>query len=341
MRRVIAVAGVLALAASTGGCSVASHGTYRMTAYFARTPSLYERSRVKVMGADAGTITSIRTDGSRVRVELSIDRGVPVPANARAAIVSVDTLGERTIVLYPPWRPGTAAAAPGAVIPENRTDLPVEIDDALAAFTKLTEAIDPARVGSLTKAGAQALRGQGTTINGALQSTAALTHDLAGQDQRLVHLAQGLRTLAAGLNSKDRDLGTTIDSFAGASAMLADERDRLRAFLAGMVAMVKKSGALITSYQETLPNAAADLSDVVMTLKAGSGSLTQIITSLSRFADVAVKSWDRRDHVAVIRLVLDATVRAWLQPLFTALGWGRVPCVPGDPALANCKAGRR
>jgi ABC-type transporter Mla subunit MlaD len=184
--------------------------------------------------------------------------------------------------------------------------------------------------------GATSLNGKGQDLNSTLQATATLTHNLAGQDQRIVRLAQGLHDLAVALNSTDRNLGATIDSFSTASGMLADERDRLRSFLAGMASIIRKSGALITAYQETLPGTAANLSDIVMTLKAGSDSLTQIIKMLSRFADVVVKGWDRKNHVAVIRIVLNATVRAWLQPLFDAMGWGRVPCVTGDPAQANC-----
>ena len=84
------------------------------------------------------------------------------------------------------------------------------------------------------------------------------------------------------------------------------------------------------------PATAADLSNIVMTLKSGSGSINEVIRSLSRFADVVVNSWDRKNHVAVIRLQLTATVRAWLQPIFTAMGWGAVPCPAGSPALADC-----
>ncbi|NED55657.1 hypothetical protein G3I24_32835, partial [Micromonospora aurantiaca] len=48
-------------------------------------------------------------------------------------------------------------------------------------------------------------------------------------------------------------------------------------------------------------------------------------------------AWDRRNHVATIRIVVHGTVRAWLQPLFTAMGWGTIPCLKGEPALADCQ----
>ncbi|XVQ06345.1 MCE family protein [Spirillospora sp. CA-255316] len=338
MKRLIAIALSLAVTASAGGCAVTGRGGdgYRITVYFARTTSLYEQSRVRVMGADAGSITAIATERDRVRVELAIDEEVPVPRDARAVIASANALGERYVELRPAWRPGLAKAPPGMVIPVQRTELPVEIDDALAAFARLNRSIDAQRLGSAVSRGADGVQGHGRDVNDALRGTATLTQNLAAQDQRIVKLAEGLRMLAADLNHRDRRLGELIDSFSTTSRALAEERTRLNGFVEGLAGAVRKSQVLVTAYQETLPSTVADLSDIIMTLKSNAGSLEQAIDALGTFADVAVQAWDRRNHVATIRLVVHGTLRAWLQPLFTAMGWGTVPCLDGQPALANC-----
>ncbi|MDL4814300.1 MCE family protein [Actinomadura opuntiae] len=345
MRRTAAVTAALALAAATGGCTVTSGGgTYKLTVYFAKTPSLYERSRVKVMGADSGTITSIEDQQTRVRVELAVKRSVPVPADVHAAIASDDALGERYVLLHPVWKPGMPRAASGAVVPQSRTELPVEIDDALAAFAKLNRSIDPKELGSAFHRGADGLRGHGGDVNVALGATSRLTSELAGQDQRIVSLAKNLRSVAASLNGRDEQLSRLLASFSTTSSTLAGERTKLRDFVAGLAAAIRKSDVLITGYRETLPGAVADLSNIVLTLKGNAQGLNQAIQGLGQFADVAVKAWDRKQHVATIRVLVHATLRTWLQPLFTAMGWGTVPCIPDNPALGNCvpngKAGR-
>lgn len=341
MTRLVALAAALLLAAATGGCSVLpdGSGTYRITVYFARTPSLYEESRVKVLGADAGTVTSITDEQTRVRVELEVDRDVPVPRDVTAAIASANALGERFVSLEPAWKPGMPKAAPGTVIPQERTRLPVEIDDALNAFAKLNRSIDPRALGSAVGRGADAVRGHGTDINRALNDTSQLTGDLAAQDKRIVSLAEGLRSLAATLNDRDRRLEELLTSFSTTSRSLSEERTRLRDFVAGLAAAIKKSGVLITAYQETLPDAVTDLSNIVLTLKGNARALNQTIASLEQFMKVADQAWDRENNVVTIRAVLNGTVRAWLQPLFTAMGWGTVPCLRGNPALANCVPG--
>lgn len=345
MKRVTAACLALAVLTSAGGCSVlpGDTGTYRLTAYFAKAPSLYEKSRVQVMGSDVGSITDISVDGdgTRVRVQMTVDANVPLPADVHAAVVSANTLGERNIVLWPPWKPGLAKAAPGAVIPQQRTELPVEVDEALAAFDKLNEAIDPDQLGRLAKSGADGLEGHGGDINSGLRATANLADGLAGQDEKLVRLAGGLRTLAADLNRKDRQLTGTIKSFSEASRMLAAERADVQRFLAGLAEAMRESGTLITAYEETLPGTVADVSNIVLTLKTNSASLNEAVLGLSKFVDAAIEAWDPKRHVATVRILVHATARAWLQPLFDAMGWGRVPCLDGDKAVANCGAAGR
>ncbi|GAA3973273.1 MCE family protein [Actinomadura viridis] len=338
MKRLIAAALAVAAAACTGGCTVIGSGgdPFKITVYLDRATSLYEQSRVKVMGADAGSVTSIRTERGRVRVELAVDAGVPIHRDARAVVESANALGERYVELRPAWSPGRPRAASGMVIPRERTELPVEIDDALAAFARLNRSIDADRLGAAVSGGAGSLRGHGGDINDALRGTATLSRNLAAQDQRIVKLAEGLRGLAADLNHRDRRLGELIGSFSTTSRTLAEERTRLNGFVEGLAAVIRKSEVLVTEYRETLPATVADLSDIVMTLKANAGSLEQAIDALGRFADVAVQAWDRENGAVTIRLVVHGTLRAWLQPLFTAMGWGTVPCLRGEPALADC-----
>ncbi|MEV4284994.1 MCE family protein [Nonomuraea bangladeshensis] len=337
MRRLAAVLTVWALLAS--GCSVLGAQPYRLTAVFSAAPALYEQARVKVMGLDAGYVESIRVDGDRVRVSLLVDREVPLPADVRAVVAPQNTLGERNVVLHPPWRPGDRRIAAGATIPLERTELPVEIDDALDAFTKLTDALDSDKLGETAGDLARSVRGRGKTINNAIADTAELTGTLAKQDQQLVDLAKGLNKIATTLNERESQVTGAIDSFSEASAVLAEERRRLRGFIAGMADFVRRGDVLIEQYSTRLPQAAGTLAELVLTMRANSESVARAVKGAADFADVLVDSWDRKHHVLKIRVVLNALTRAWLQPLFDALKLGPVPCLPGG--LSNCPFERR
>ncbi|MEV0592193.1 MCE family protein [Nonomuraea cavernae] len=329
---VILLAGALLIA--TGGCAPLGARPYRLTAIFSKAPALYEQARVKVMGLDAGYVERIRIEGDRVRVELSVDPEVPLPADVQAVVASQNTLGERNVVLYPPWKPGDQRIAAGATIPLERTDLPVEIDDALDAFTKLTDALDADKVGDVAGDLADGLRGRGKTINNALADTAKLTSTLARQDQQLIDLAKNLNKLATSLNRRQGQVTDAIDSFAEAGAILAEERGRLRGFVSGMAGFVRRGDVIIEAYSARLPQATSTLAELVLTVRANSASMAQAVKGAADFADVLIDSWDREHHVLKIRVVLNAMSRAWLTPLFDALNLGKVPCLPSG--LSNC-----
>ncbi len=323
-----------ALTLGLGGCSATGGGGYPVVVYFEKTPALYEESRVKVMGSNVGVVEDLRVEDDKVRVRLRVDSKVPLPAEVRATIAAESAIGERSVILFPAWKPGDERAAPGTVIPVERTEPAVEIDEALSAFTDLAESVDPRKLSRVIETGADLVEGRGDSINRALSTTSELADDLAAQDEQLVSVAKGLRDLSSSLNSRDEKLRRLIDSFATTSGQLADERTRLRSFLVGLETLIRKGDVIVTAYREKLPSTLAKSSNLVMTLKANSASLSQTIIGLARFTDLAVGTWDRKNDVAAIRVHLNATLRIWLQPIFDAMGWGEVPCL--EKPLGNC-----
>jgi phospholipid/cholesterol/gamma-HCH transport system substrate-binding protein len=338
VRRLLPALLAAVMLVACGGCTLLDDEPYRLTAIFSKAPSLYEQARVKVMGLDAGYVESIRIDGDKVRVELSVDRDVPLPAGVKAVVAPQNTLGERNVVLYPPWKPGDRRIASGSTIPLSRTDLPVEIDDALGAFNKLTDALDTDTLGDVAGDIATGVRGRGKTINDAIADTAGLTGTLAQQDEQLIGLAKSLDKLATGLNKRQDQVTGAIDALAQTSAILADERQRLRTFISGMAGFVRRGDMIIEAYSERLPQATTTLAELVLTVRANSESMAQAIKGTADLADVLIDSWDRKQHVLRIRVVLNAMTRAWLTPLFDSLNLGKVPCLPAG--LSNCPSER-
>ncbi|RAY16979.1 hypothetical protein DPM19_02100 [Actinomadura craniellae] len=325
----------LGLLLSAGGCSVlGTPGGYRVVVYFTKAPSLYEKSRVKVMGADSGDVKDVRIEGRKVRVELLVDDHVPLPADVRATIAAESAIGERSVILYPPWKPGMKRAAPGAVVPVDRTEPPVEIDEVLNSFTDLADSLDPTKVRGLLHTGAELLDGRGKSVNDALATTTDLASGLAAQDEQITAAATGLRDLATSLNKHDAGLRRLIDAFSATSAQLADERTRLKNLLVGLTTLIRKGQVVVTAYRETLPTTVSQASSLVMTLKANSAALSQAMVGLARFTDAMENAWDRKTHTIAVRVQLNATLRIWLQPIFDQMGWGRVPCL--DKPIGNC-----
>src|SRR3954453_9680743 len=97
------------------GCSLlgGGGGTYQLVAWFPRAVSLYPSSQVRVLGLPAGSVDSIEIIGTQVKVSMSMNSDVPVPANVRAVITPQSLIGERYVQLPPAGREGQPKAPDG------------------------------------------------------------------------------------------------------------------------------------------------------------------------------------------------------------------------------------
>ena len=80
------------------------------------------------MGVRVGSIDKIEPAGDKMKVTFHYDSKYKVPANATATILNPSLVASRTIQLSPPYT-GGPVMEDGAVIPIDRTQVPVEYDE--------------------------------------------------------------------------------------------------------------------------------------------------------------------------------------------------------------------
>lgn len=320
------VAVAATLVATATGCSIGGDGDgYEISAHFARTVALYEQSDVTVMGIRAGEVTAIDFRGDEVVVTMRIDDDVPLPADATAAIAPESLIGERNVVLTP-WKPGDERLADGAVIPLERTIIPVEPDEALQAVTDLVQSLDPQSVNDLLVASASALDGNGAAINRTLIQLATLLPYLAEQDDELLALAGDLDRLAAVVDARDAQIGRLLDDFATVAGVLAEEREAIITFVEAMTSLTREGQALLTAYEVTLPDDLDELAELSLTIKANASAVQQIIPQLLALNIELIDAYDGEYHAIVGRGIVPRTMIDQLVPIFELLGIP-VPCV--------------
>lgn len=137
------------------------------SAYFTEANGLFVGDEIRILGVAVGVVDKIEPQPTSSKVTFSVDKQYPVPADARAAILSPSLVTSRAIQLVPAYS-GGPKLSPGASIPLNRTAVPVEWDDFRKQLEKLTEALQPTTPGGVNSVGefvnsaADNLRGQGT-----------------------------------------------------------------------------------------------------------------------------------------------------------------------------------
>src|SRR6201993_4937248 len=149
--------------------------TNEVTAYFPEALALYPGDRVQIMGVEVGAIDSITPRGDKMEVKFHYANKYKVPANATASIINPSLVASRTIQLSPPYT-GGPVMKDGAVIPLERTQVPVEWDDLRNPLTNIVTTLGPTPgqqrgpFGDVIESFADGLAGKGHQINTTLTS---------------------------------------------------------------------------------------------------------------------------------------------------------------------------
>lgn len=239
---------VLALVVGAAITVFGGQDTKKLTALFPRTVSIYVGSDVRVLGVPVGTVDSVTPSGTDVVVTMSYRSDVKVPANAKAVIIAPSIVGDRYVQLTPVYREGDQLAD-GTVLGEDRTAVPLELDDIYSSLDNLTVALGPDGAnaeGALTdllETTARNFGGQGEKFNQTIKNFSQLSATLDDNKEELFGSTAALGRFVKTLADNDTTVRRFSDSLAGVSTQLSDEREELAAALRNLgVALEQVSG---------------------------------------------------------------------------------------------------
>ncbi len=207
-----------------GGSSV-TRDTY--VAYFANANGLYTGDEVRILGVAVGTVEAIDPQPDRTKVTFSVDRQYPVPADAKAAILSPSLVTARAIQLVPAYSGGPKLAA-GATIPQERTAVPVEWDDFRQQLEKLTDSLQPttpggpSAVGEFINTAADNLRGQGDTARDTVIKLSQAVSALGDHSTDIFSTVRNLQLLVSALSSSSDLLAAFNTNLADVTTVLSN-----------------------------------------------------------------------------------------------------------------------
>ncbi|MGQ0576142.1 MAG: MCE family protein [Pseudonocardia sp.] len=188
---------------------------YTVTIEFADVLELVPQSLVKVNDVDVGTVGDIRVSPDfTALVDVRINGGVRVPADAVARIRQTSLLGEKFVSIDAPA--GTTAANPGpaiadgATIPLARTSRGAEVEEVLGALSML-----------LNGGGVEQIRTISVELNSALD----------GNEDEVRALLGDLDEFVGALDESKSDITRALDELNRLSIVLAERRGQIRGAL--------------------------------------------------------------------------------------------------------------
>jgi phospholipid/cholesterol/gamma-HCH transport system substrate-binding protein len=216
------IAGVVVVVRSASGI-----GRNHIVAYFNNSNGLFKGDEIRILGVPVGEIDTIEPQPERVKITFWVNDKYKVPADAKAAILSPQLITSRAIQLTPAYTSGPVMAN-GAVIPEDRTAVPVEWDDLRQQLEKLTDALQPTQPGGASTLGAfvntaaDNLRGEGANIRDTLIKMSQAFSALGDHSNDIFATIKNLSILVSALQDSSGLLKQLNQNLAAVTALLAN-----------------------------------------------------------------------------------------------------------------------
>jgi phospholipid/cholesterol/gamma-HCH transport system substrate-binding protein len=253
--------------------------------YFQNTNGLFRGDDVRILGVTVGKIENIEPEPSRAKVTFWVDNKYKVPAAAKAVIMSPSLVTARTIQLVPAYTDGPTMAD-DAVIPLDRTAVPVEWDDFRSQLEKLTATLQPTQPG-------------GTSTFGAFINSAA--DNLRGQGATLRDTVIKLSQAFSALGDHSDDIFTTIRNlsvFVSALQFSAQLLTELNGNLAAVTGLIANDPTEIGNAVKDLSTAVIDVNAFVAQNRDPIGTTTERLASITSAVNASLDDLKQALHIA-------------------------------------------
>jgi virulence factor Mce-like protein len=278
----IVLGGVLAVLVAAGVWWLTPRPGRTITAYLTSAVGVYPDNEVLILGVPVGRITTVVPQGRLVKVTMTIDNSVDVPAGASAVVIAPSLVAGRSIQLIPAYT-GGPTMPDGGVIPVARTAVPLGVDDLTWAANDLATMLGPNgvnRSGALSDAldvAASNLRGNGQAINDTIGNVAALSETLAGSRKELFDTVRQLQSFVSTLAANDAQMRQFTSQLADVSNFLAGERGDLGAALRELSIALGEVATFVQDNRAVLRSNVDRLTEVTAVLVRQREALGRII----------------------------------------------------------------
>lgn len=251
-----------------------------VTAYFDNVAGLYVSNDVAVLGMPVGQVTAVEPQGDRVKVTMTIDNDVPVPADATAAIVNTSIVTTRHVELTPAYE-GGPKLEDGSVLKETKAPVSVgELFDAIDGLVVGLKGEGPGKgpLADMIDITSGIATGNGEEIRAALDQLGQASNVISGNSDALVDIIETIEGLTTTLVKNYPKMTAFSKSVNEVSQLLGAQSP-------GLVATMR-------NLNQSLQNTTAFLQNNTNTISVSFDRLAALTANLSDYSRQVVETID-------------------------------------------------
>ena len=253
--------------------------------YFQNSNGIYVGDDVRILGVNVGRIDKIEPQPNQVKISFWYDSKYKVPAAANAAILSPTLVTSRALQLTPVFT-GGPVMADNAVIPRERTVVPVEYDTFRQQLERLAVQLQPTEPGGVSPLGsfinttAENLRGQGVNIRDTVIKLSQAFSALGDHSTDIFSTVKNLSILVSALQDSTTLMRQLNQNLASVTGVLADDPDEIAHAVRDFNAVVGEVQSFVADNRESLGTTSDKLAGVTQ-------ALTDSLDDVKQFLHVA------------------------------------------------------
>jgi virulence factor Mce-like protein len=252
-------------------------------AYFTSATAIYPGDEVRVAGVKVGTITAIQPQGAQAKLTLAVDRGVPIPADAKAVIMAQNLVSARYVQLAPAYEDVGPTMPDGAQIGVERTAVPVEWDQVKDQLMRLATDLGPINDTSGTSlsrfidSASNAMGGNGVKLRQAINELSGVGRILADGSGNVVEIIKSLQIFVSALRDSNAEIVQFQDRLASVTNVIDGSRNDLDAALTNLGTAVVDVKRFVAGSRNQTAEQLQRLNDVAQNLVDNRTALENVL----------------------------------------------------------------
>jgi phospholipid/cholesterol/gamma-HCH transport system substrate-binding protein len=307
----------------------------------ANVGTLESNSPVLINDVVVGSVGAMKMRNWHADVDVSVEPGVAVPANAVATVGQTSLLGSMHLALDPPpGQPPTGRLTPGATIPLNRSSTYPSTEQTLSSLSLLINSGGVTQIGDIIRSVDEALHGRESQIRDALTRLDTFLGVVDRQRDKLTATIDGLDRLAATLAAQNTTIADALRDIPPALDVLISERPRLTAALTKLHSFSDVITHLINDSQTDLVTDLRNLEPPLRALADVGPKLGRILAYVPVFplGQGVIDRGVRGDYLNLYA-VIDLTIPRLKRTLLRGTRWEDITSnlvpAPGEPWYLN------
>jgi phospholipid/cholesterol/gamma-HCH transport system substrate-binding protein len=311
----------------------------------ANVSTLEANSPVTIDDVIVGSISKMTVQGWHANVEISVQPGTVIPANAVASVGQTSLLGSMHLELNPPLgQPPSGRLQPGATIPLNRSTTYPSTEQTLSSLSVVLNAGGLGQIGDIIHNFNAALSGRAGDVRDLLNRLDRFVGTLDAQRDNLVASIQALNRLASTFAGQRDVITQALYKIPPALDVLIKERPLITTAL-------NKLGTFSDTANRLVNDAGSDLVKNLQNLAPAIGALADIGPDLDQaiayaptfpFSQGFIDRYVRGDYTNGY-FIIDLTNSGLRKSILRGTHWERLGAenvpVPGDPEYLQFKFG--